>query len=54
MDDTKNEKQEWPDDDKAVFIPAEDISAFQRILDGLEEAQKGFHEVQEGMRPIEN
>jgi len=54
MDDTKDKKQEWPDDDKAIFIPVEDISALQRILDGLEQAQQELLKVREGMKPIES
>jgi len=53
MDDIKQEQEKWVDDDKVIFIPMEDIRAFDRILNGLEEAQKEFRKVQEGMKSQE-
>jgi hypothetical protein len=54
MDDIKQEQEEWGNDDKVIFIPMEDIQAFEHILQGLEEVQKEFRKVQEGMKPMEH
>lgn len=41
--DQNNRQQELPNDDRAVFIPEEDIRTIERTLNKLEEAKQGFH-----------
>ncbi|MDR2424245.1 MAG: hypothetical protein LBD59_05915 [Prevotellaceae bacterium] len=38
----KNRQQKLPDDERAVFIPEEDIRTIEHTLNRLEEAKQGF------------
>lgn len=51
---TKEKQQELPDDDRAVFLPMEDIQAIEGIINKMEQAQLEFRIVEESMKPIEN
>ena len=43
-----------PDDDKVVFVPAEEIRLIESIYDKMEQAKQEFCRVVEGMKRIEN
>jgi uncharacterized protein YdcH (DUF465 family) len=50
----ETKKDEWYDEDKVVYLPMEDIRAFERILDKMEQAQEELHEIRDNMKPIDN
>ena len=39
-------KQELPDDDRAVFVPAEDIKVIERVLNNWEQVKQEFYKVE--------
>lgn len=53
MDNT-NKQQELPDDNKVVFIPAEDIRSIEHVLERMEQVQQGIRKVTEKMKPLDS
>ena len=43
----KDRKDEWPDEDKVIYIPDEEYHRFMRSLFKLEEAQKELHNIRD-------
>ncbi|GHT65128.1 hypothetical protein AGMMS50239_24200 [Bacteroidia bacterium] len=48
MDD-KDRIDEWPDDDKVIYIPDAEYHRFMRSLRKLEEAQKELHKIRDSL-----
>jgi hypothetical protein len=48
----KDNNPEWSDDDRAVFIPDEDMRANERVLHNMEQAE--LRKIREGMNTMEN
>ena len=46
-------QQELPDDDRAIFVPTEDIQVIERVLNNWEQVKKEFLKVEASKR-IEN
>ena len=46
-------QQELPDDDRAIFVPAEDIQVIEQVLSSWERVKQEFLKVEAGKR-IEN
>jgi len=40
-------KQELPDDERAIFVPAEDIQIIERVLNNWEQVKLEFRKVEE-------
>ncbi|GHT71607.1 hypothetical protein FACS1894174_08680 [Bacteroidia bacterium] len=53
MDNT-NKQQELPDDNKVVFVPAEDIRSIEHVLERMEQVQQGIRKVTEKMKPLDS
>jgi hypothetical protein len=47
----KDRKDEWPDDDKVVYIPGEEYHSFMRSLYKMELAQREFHKIRDNLKP---
>jgi hypothetical protein len=45
----KDRKDEWPDDDKVIYIPDAEYHAFMQSLRKLEEAQREFHKIRDSL-----
>ena len=61
MPSTKNREPKQPDtageqrsEDKAIFVPLEEIWCIERVIDTLETTRRELQKVAEGMKPIEN
>jgi hypothetical protein len=44
-------KDEWPDEDKVVYIPNEEYHSFMRSFYKMEQAQKEFHKIRDSLKP---
>jgi hypothetical protein len=50
MDEKEKDRiDEWPDEDKVIYIPDEEYHAFMQSLRKLEEAQKEFHKIRDSL-----
>jgi hypothetical protein len=45
----KDRKDEWPDDDKVVFVPDKDLRSIERALDKMEQARLELHKIRESL-----
>ena len=43
-------KQELSDDDRAVFVPAEDVRVIERVLNNWEQVKQEFYKVETGKK----
>jgi hypothetical protein len=50
MDKKKDEQKKLPEDDKAVFIPMEDIQAIEGVINKMEQAHHEFYKVTESIK----
>jgi hypothetical protein len=52
MDEKEKDRQdEWPDDDKVIYIPDAEYHAFMRSLFKMEQAQKELHKIRDSLKP---
>jgi hypothetical protein len=55
MDDKeKDRKDEWPDDDKLIFIPDEEYHSFMQSFFKMEQAQQELQKIKNGEWRVEN
>jgi hypothetical protein len=47
----KDRKDEWPDDDKVVYIPGEEYHRFMRSFYKMELAQEELHKIRDSLKP---
>jgi len=47
-------KQELPGDDRAVFVPAEDIRVIERVLNNWEQVKQEFRKMEAEKKNIQN
>jgi hypothetical protein len=45
----KDRQEEWPDDDKVIYIPDEEYHRFMRSFHKLEKAQKELHQIRDSL-----
>jgi hypothetical protein len=50
----KDSYPEWPDDDRAVFVPDELYHSFYRALDNMEQAYGELRKIRDGINTEEN
>jgi hypothetical protein len=46
----KDRKDEWPDDDKVIYIPGEEYHSFMRSFYKMEQAQEEFHKIRDSLK----
>jgi hypothetical protein len=47
----KDRKDEWPDDDRVIYIPDREYHSFMRSLYKMELAQKELHRIRDSIKP---
>ena len=50
----KDRKDEWPDDDKVIYIPDAEYHAFMKSLRKMEMVQKELHKIRDSMKLKDN
>jgi hypothetical protein len=46
----KDRKDEWPDDDKVIYIPDAEYHAFMQSLRKMEMVQQELHKIRDSMK----
>jgi hypothetical protein len=46
----KDRKDEWPDDDKVIYIPGEEYHSFMRSFYKMELAQEELHKIRDSLK----
>jgi hypothetical protein len=46
----KDRKDEWPDDDKVIYIPDREYHSLMQALRKMEQAQQELHKIRDGMK----
>jgi hypothetical protein len=46
----KDRKDEWPDDDKVIYIPDAEYHAFMQSFRKMEMVQQELHRIRDGMK----
>ena len=50
----KDRKDEWPDDDKVIYIPDAEYHAFMQSFRKMEMVQKELHKIRDSMKLKDN
>jgi hypothetical protein len=50
----KDDRPEWQDDDRVIYVPDELYHSFYRALFNMEQAQAELRKIREGMNTPEN